>query len=514
MTRKWLPLAPPNMPGVWFDVSKMIPDRAGAYAPQGYWIGYVSSASAPAAPGTTLRIWAGLLPAATVAYIGTTTKLFLWDGNTTFTDKSKGGGYTNTAVDWSFAQYGNISLATNRVDNLQTRDASGATAFADATGSPPKARIVITQAEQVLLFDLNDGAEKPDAFASSAPGDYTDWSGAGATTATRIRHRPGKITAAVAFRDYVLVFKAGSVYRLTYTGSTFKWKVELLSIGCGAWGKHDVVNCGDVVVFSGPGGAWKFDGASFTPITEWVGEVSGEYPFAGSNTGPGRCLGSVYSPLSGNVFFYLYAGALSSVGFVYNIYSDRWGYVNSFGGAIADDCRPLTGEPQAIRALLESGFVFQSYPNFGMMINLSGASYIVYHNRTFWGDSGGSTWAGDDAYLISGAEGIGGEQITEFRRFAPIYTNARYALASDVTPSDNELRLDIYQANSMDALNLNPSATGATATQTNIASSTEQMRFDFLKSSVYARFSLKFPKTSGYAEVQDYSVDMKPAGKL
>lgn len=494
--RKVLPYAPAGTPGVWMWAFNMLPMRSGAYYPGN--ICATVATTGPATPGTTLRAWCALLPADTaVGYVGTTTKLYTYDASTTFTDKSVGGGYTSTATDWSFAQYGNISLATNRVDNLQFRDASTANAFAAVGGSPPKSRIIVTQAEQVLLFDLNDGAEKPDAFAACAPGDYTDWSGAGATTATRLRHRPGGIKAAVAFRDYVLVFKRSSVYRLTYTGSnTYKWRVELIAIGRGAWGKHDVVNCGDVVIFSGPGGAWSFDGASFRPITDYYGEV---------NTGEAAAA-SFYAPLSGNVFFHY---ASTDDAYVYNIISDAWGQSTPqlAAAVLADGYVALSGEPAALQVFTSNTY---TTPDVSWLINLS-VDPCVVKTSTTWG--GGSV--GNDAYLISGVEGRGGDELTAFTRLHVDYTESRtiIPLADDV-PGNTEVKLDVYAANCKDDEDLNPFVVATTPVKADVVSSTEQRRFDFLVKAGYVRFKIKLSDSSGRTEINDYSVTTKPGGTL
>ncbi len=498
--RKWLPYAPVGMPGVWAGLSGMLATRSGAYYPNGIFAQVVSDAGAPATPGTTLRAWCALRPSETIlAYIGSTTKIWLYDGASTFTDLSKAGGYTSTATDWSFAQYSDVTFAANRIDALQSRDGAVGGAFGDATGSPPKARIALTQAEQVLLFDLNDGAEKPDAFAACAPGDYTDWSGAGATTATRIRHRPGAIKAAVPFRDYVLVFKRNSVYKLTYTGSnTYKWRVELIAIGRGAWGKHDAVNCGDVVIFSGPGGVWSFDGASFKSISDY---------FGGTGT---AAVASNYSAESGNVFFQL----SSSLIYAYNIISDCWGQQIPVGptaaSVLTSDARIMTGEPGTLRTFVDYTI---ANPDVLMMVSLNATSgkYCVSKSTTVWGNGN----VASVAYLVSGVEGIGGDKITYFSRFIPEFTRA-IPQTMDVTPGDTELVLDVYTGSSKDTHNLHPNNVGATPLtgQSAIASSTAQRRFDLQFSSVYACFKFSLPASSGYVEINDYTVAMREAGSL
>jgi hypothetical protein len=488
VTRKYLPQAPAGMPGIWASVVNMLPCRSGAYAPGNLFTTKVTAG--PATPGTTKRWWCALLPDETaISYIGTTTKLWQYDGTSTFTDRS--GAAYSTAVDWSFAQFGNITFAVDRVDAVQTRDSTGVANFANATGSPPKATIVVTQAEQVMLLNLNDGAEKPDAFATCAPGDHTDWSGAGATTATRVRHRPGGFTAAVAFRDYVLAFKKSSVYRITYSGNnTFKWKVELIAIGRGAYGKHDVVNCGDVVVFNGPGGSWTYDGASFRSITDLVGDI---YPTGGAS------VAGFFLPASQRVYF----GSLTGYS-VYNLVSDRWGSqnLNSTTAALANTYRPLTGDPAALSAF-SSSVIGITYPDVTWLADLSSNPCVVKAD-TNWG--GGTTFTGSDAYLYGTFDGGTGDQVVYANRLDLRFANTLGSIGVVTPPGATELLLDAYTASStLDA---------PTLAQSSVASSTAQRRFDVGVSGVFLLPKIRMPIDSGYTEIDDYDWVMKPAGKL
>lgn len=469
----------------------MIPTRSGSY----YVNNSTSSVSPnPSTPGTVLRAWCGLLADDTVVgYVGTTTKLWVWDGSTTTTDRSKGGGYTNTATDWSFAQYGNYSIATNRVDAVQVRDGSTANAFADLGGSPPKARIAVTQTDQVLLFDLNDGAEKPNAFAACAPGDHTDWSGAGATTATAIRHRPGKIRAAIAFRDYVLVFKRSSVYKLTYTGSVNKWRVDCIAIGRGAWGMHDVVNTGDEVVFSGPGGVWRFDGATFRSCSDWFGEVE-------------QAEGAFFSPLSGNVHFFnqfdfsLPGTDSGCYHWTYNVVSDAWGISSYYTNYFV----PMTGDSAALSAFVAPTTAF---PDMAQILNKSFTSAVKTDAR--WaGTVSNSDGVTVQAYIMGGVEGVGADNAAYFGRLVPDWT---YSLPSSVTiASASGVTLDAFIGETKDDQDLyTPFSSPVIDAR---ASFGTQRRFDIGKAAPYARFRIDFTG-AGYSEIDDYTVEMKPAGK-
>jgi hypothetical protein len=410
--RRWLPLAPPSTPGIWRRLVNMMPTRCGSYYAGNRFS--VRATPALASPGTTNRAWCALYGNdSVVGYVGTDTKLYTYDGATTFANVSKVGNYTSTARAWQFCQFGNITLASNRTDAVQYRDASAGGLFADLAAAP-KANVLVTQSSQVLAFDINiGGTEYRNAFATCAPGDYTDWSGANATTNTPITHRPGKITAAIAFRDYVLVFKQSSVYKLTYTGSsTYKWRVECIAIGKGAWAPFDVVNTGEFVIFSGPGGVWKFDGATFTELTEWFGEI----PYAAS---------SWYSPRSGNVCF---AGATSGQNtkvYAYNTVSDRWGLWLRYptnGSAPSPtmlNSPHFMGEPAALNALIAPT---TALPDLTWVVQTDLSTGSVWQSDVYWGLGSTTTSPAYVAFLGTGSEGIGGRRQTRFAGASPVYT--------------------------------------------------------------------------------------------
>lgn len=483
--RKWKPLASIFDQGAWLSVVNMIPHLSGSYVTPPLYT--QKTGAGPATPGTTLRAWCALLPSDTaIGYVGTSTKLYEY----ATTDRSKGGGYT--ATDWSFAQYGNITIATDRTDAVQSRDATTANAFADLAGSPPKATIVVTQAESVLLFDLNDGAEKPDAFAASAPGDHTDWSGATATTATRIRHRPGKIVAAVAFQDYVLAFKRSSVYKITYTGGTFKWRVELIAVNRGAWNMHSVVNCGDVVVFVGPGGRWLFDGASFRNVGDYLDDYT-------ASTAPKA---SFYESGSRNVWFVLSAASAN----VYNLVSDAWGHWAgcSTSAALASTYRPFTGEPAALSSFSTSAGTDNS--TLPWLVDYSSNPSVV-ESDTPWG--GGS--ASNVASLTGSAAGPGMGAQTKFTRlrllFSPTFNEVISNYATTLTfPTATELALTLYAMRS-------PVGT-ITAPVDGLASSSEERRFDFLVSTGHVIPKVSIGADDGYCPILDYAFDSIPDGAI
>lgn len=185
--RKWLPYAMPLRTDIWTGVSNLIPTNRETYRTAPVFV--TATLTAQSTAGTTLRSWCGLVNSGTgVGYVGTTTKIYSSaDGLITFTDRSKGGGYTSTATDWSFEQYGNITIASNGVDAMQYRDATGGGAFADIAAAPI-AKIVVVQSNVLLAFGI---ASNLHCWQASDVGDYTNWTTGDAVTLTPILARPG-----------------------------------------------------------------------------------------------------------------------------------------------------------------------------------------------------------------------------------------------------------------------------------------------------------------------------------
>lgn len=493
MSKKWLPLAPLGT-DCWTVCDKFVPTRAGSYAPNNMF----SSVTSPglSSPGTTTRAWCALTTSDTaVGYVGTTTKLFTYDGVSTFANRSRGGtSYTSNTRPWSFVQYGDITLATNRGDVIQFRDATTTNNFADVAGTP-LGSILVSQAEQILMFDLNSGGtEYRDGFATSAPGDYTDWTSANATTATHIRHRPGRITAACAFSDYVLVCKQSSVYKLRYTSSSeYRWQVQLIASNRGAWSVHDLINCGDFVIMSGPGGVWKYDGTNWTLLTRDFGQV------------PYSSKGATYSHLSGNVTFWN-----DTNGYTYNIESDRWGVwvparknVNAYAlpqstGAF------LMGDVAAVNTFLAPTM---TVPDLVMLFCGNLASEPVYKSDLLWGSA--TVVAGSAATLGSPVYGEGDDRIARISRVNMDYT-CTISRSGDIAPSATELGIGVYGANgARDAWAI----FDGTALISNATSSTEQRRFDVRVARNWVRFVLSMDCNAGYTEILEMNPVMADTGR-
>jgi hypothetical protein len=202
-------------------------------------------------------------------FVGTATKLYETSFPTpsTLTDRSDTAYSASTTDTWSFAQFGDVTLAVNKQNIL--RQINAGAAFAAVGVAPvPKAAIVTVcgpvTAPFVMVFDYNDGTnDYRDGWFASGLGDYTNW-----TTGTNscvngrlLDDIPGPILAAIGFRDGVLAWKASGMYFGTYGDTTLIWTWQRISSDIGCIGKNAVTRANDVVYWASDTGIWQFDGS-------------------------------------------------------------------------------------------------------------------------------------------------------------------------------------------------------------------------------------------------------------
>lgn len=463
--RRWLPYADPKRPDVWTDISQAIATQWGTYrnAPA-----FTAGNGSFTAPGTL--IGAARLTvnsSGVVVLMGTTTKLYATAvAGSTFNDRS-GTTYSNTATRWHFVQFGKYTLAANRIDATQVRDATTTNNYADLGGSPPKAEILVVQSNIVLAFNINDGTDYPDGWAASDVGDHTNWSTGEAVTATQILHTPGPITAAVAFKDEVLVFKKRGVYRMRYVGSPVYWTVELLSSEYGASAQGSVVVCGNIaVVADEDNGAYFFDGASFRRIDQDGMERA-------IHAGPRN---SVYYSRSRSIWWQDSGDDVIQ----YNLDSGAWGKFTP---------KRNTGDL--------TGFAVQTDSELEPVI----VNVATGINPGFSEEQGAST-LNDliDGYLTTSYVGAPGE-MTLVDRVTPVFRIPEGARVTNA-PVYTTLTMTPYSADGPE---------GSATAGTDVSASVNEKRFDLTKSARWQKFKIAIANSP--FEIEDVIIRAKPAGK-
>ena len=261
------PDAPTTTQGIILDCSNWIPYEAGmcaAPSAQAY-----SDALAKECRGAEALT---LLDASRRLFAGTDAALYELSG-TSWTDRSRGGGYTlGASTQWSFCQFGDTSIASN-IDTTIQSSASGA--FADISGAP-KAKIVESVLSSgggfVFGFNTIDGTygTSPDRWWCCGVNDVTSWTPSVTTQATtgRLLGAEGAITCAAKLgADQVVAYKDNSLYVGNFVGPPLVWAWTEFP-GFGAAGMNSVANLGTAHFCVGRDDIFIFDGARPQPVAD------------------------------------------------------------------------------------------------------------------------------------------------------------------------------------------------------------------------------------------------------
>jgi hypothetical protein len=262
----FLPDAEPTTPGVITDCDQVIGYESGMRTAPA-----VNTVGLPATTDAVRGAFLGVtLSGAKRFYVGTVAQL-LEAGATSYTDRSSAVYALGSDDRWSFAQFGDTTLAVTPSELVQ-RSTGGA--FADIVGSP-QAKIVEQSLGFAMLFATNEATngDDTDRWWCSANFDETDWTPDVTTQCTtgRLVSSPGPIIAGKRFGDAIIAYKNRSMYVGTYQGPPVVWDFTLVSYDVGCVGIDAVVDTNIGHVFVGEDDIYVFDGTA--PRSIAVGQV-------------------------------------------------------------------------------------------------------------------------------------------------------------------------------------------------------------------------------------------------
>lgn len=232
--------------------------------------------------------------------------------------------YTGNAdYNWSFCQFGDVTIACNLADSTQKSVSSGQ--FTDLA-TAPKALVCETVAGFVMLGCYNNGADVLDGLFWSGLYDYTAWTPSVATGCGNLRllDTPGRINAVRRLGNNAIVYKDNSMYIGTFNAGIL-WAFQLISGDIGAVSQESVVNIGTAHLFVSNDNIYAYSGALPVPIAadlkEWFfRDLSATYR--------SRVTGS-YDKRNGLVYFYYPSSSISiDRCLVYNVKTGKWGRAN------------------------------------------------------------------------------------------------------------------------------------------------------------------------------------------
>lgn len=321
----YMPDADPTTPGVITELASMVPTIRGSYvgAPTGVDVGM--SALASAALGAAILT---KLDGSSRLFAGTAAALYEKSG-TTWNDVSRATAYgASTTHPWRFAQFGNTSLAINKVDQLQS--ISAGTDFADVAA--PSAAVMCVSNRFVMLGNTNNGGsgttfgDSPDRWYCSAIEDETNWTLSITTQCVsgRLVDTPGPITGMRTLGESIVVYKAGSMYLATYEGPPAVWRFDLVSAEVGCASHEAIVELDNAHFFIGQDDFYRFTLGGLPvpigpPVREWF--------FSHCDPGYAWMIRHAHDKVNALIYWFYPARGTSTLNscIAYNYKSNKWG---------------------------------------------------------------------------------------------------------------------------------------------------------------------------------------------
>lgn len=183
-------------------------------------------------------------------FVGNDSKLYSFSG-TTFTDKSKAGGYsTGSDERWEFTQYGRTVYATNFTDNIQAFTMGTSALFADLAGSPPNARYMSVVKDFLVLGNLDTGTSRVQWGPQGNPAGT--W---GTDQATGADYQDLDTTYGwvkqVVGGEYGIIFQERAIVRMTYVGAPLWFQFDEVEAERGTQAPGSVVKKGNIIYYIG-----------------------------------------------------------------------------------------------------------------------------------------------------------------------------------------------------------------------------------------------------------------------
>jgi hypothetical protein len=465
----YAPDLPQTTPGVITTCTAMVPSMRGmkgapsVQSPSGITGALASTCQG----GASLR----KLDESVRVFAGTATKMYEIAGGA-WTDRTRasGGDYAlGGDLRWRFSQFGNVSLAVAKSDNLQE---STTGAFATVSGAP-KAGVVEVVGQFVFLGDTNEGTfgDSPNRWWCSAKGDYTDWTPAISTECASglITSTPGKIRAIKRFGPHVVIYKLRSIHLGIYAGQPSIWSFDReISSQVGALSSEAIVDVGTPEeprhIFMGFDDFYEFNGGRPRPIGQgWVKEtVFNEL----NKTYMERAM-ALLDRVNSLVYFFYPTGASNNPDkcVVYNYKTQRWGRAD-----------------RTVEFAFEYISVGLSYDDLGSLYSTYNDLPSVSYDSTIWTSGYPIPAVFDSSHVLKTLDGpasTSGFTLGDMGEDEKFSTITRVRPRFFTAPSAASLT-NYYRENLGDAL-----TTGATT-------SLNRGKFDFMRSSRWHRLDFSF----------------------
>ena len=200
-------------------------------------------------------------------FAGNASKLYQLQGQT-LTDRSKtGGDSTATGERWIFAVFGTTILASNYSDPIQAWQVGTSTAWADLSGTPPKARAMAVVRDFLVTGDIIESSVAyENRVRWSSIGDETNWTIGTSTQSDFQTIFDGGNVQAITGGEFGLILCKRSITRMDYVGSPLIFQFDQIAANRGLAARDAVTRVGATTYWLDHDGFYSFDGARINPI--------------------------------------------------------------------------------------------------------------------------------------------------------------------------------------------------------------------------------------------------------
>jgi hypothetical protein len=253
-------------------------------------------------------------------FAGGATKLFKVDNtDLSLVDESKAGGYTGTNR-WQFLQFGNLALASNGSEKIQSFDVNSSTAFADASSDAPIAKYITAVRDFVVAANIGAGTT-PNKVQWSGINAADVWT-ATATSQSDYQLLPdgGDITGIVG-GEFGIVFLEKAIVRMSYIGSPLFFQFDTISRNVGCIEGNSIAQYSGTAYFLSDDGFYATNGQTLNGIGS---EKVDRYFFNNANIGDIDSISAAVDP-ERNLVIWNYANVSGGRSLlIYNFETQKW----------------------------------------------------------------------------------------------------------------------------------------------------------------------------------------------
>lgn len=166
---------------------------------------------------------------------------------------------------WNFVQYGNVIIAANNKNKLQSFTLGSSSYFGDLSPDAPVAEYVAVVRDFVVAANL-DTNNTPNKVQWSDINDETNWiSGVTSQSDFQIIPDGGNIHG-ITGGEFGLILLDRAIVRMTYIGSPYFFQFDTIARGVGCVEGSSVTQYANITYFLGEDGFYSCDGQAVTPI--------------------------------------------------------------------------------------------------------------------------------------------------------------------------------------------------------------------------------------------------------